>query len=44
MRKEERKQARREKASPIDTEEDEAYLKSIGFDPEMMRAQRYVSQ
>ena len=40
MRKEGRKQARRGRISPAEIEDDEAYLKSIGFDPDRMRAER----
>ena len=43
IRKEERRQARRERAlgDEVADDDNETYLKALGFDPEVMRNQRY---
>ena len=41
-RKEERRQARRDKNPDEQDIDQEAYLRSVGFDPELMKIQRYL--
>ena len=43
-RKEERRQARRDRSAASDEQDidQESYLRSVGFDPESMKSQRYV--
>ena len=40
-RKEDRRQARRDKNPDEQDIDQEAYLRSVGFDPELMKIQRY---
>ena len=42
MRKEERRQARREKGEEQEGDDHESYLKALGFDPDSMKTQRYT--
>lgn len=41
-RKEERRQARRDRNADEQDIDHETYLKEVGFNPELMRAQRYL--
>ena len=43
-RKEERRQARRDRNAPADEQniDQEAYLRAVGFDPDLMKTQRCV--
>ena len=41
-RKEERRQARRDKNADEQDIDQEHYLREVGFDPELMKAQRYT--
>ena len=43
-RKEERRQARRDRNAPADEQDidQEAYLRAVGFDPDVMKTQRCV--